>query len=253
MTAEDFPVVRPFLGYQFQRSKSWPSIWNTIVDPYWMLYCKRLYRLSDPRSVQCREAWTIKVRAMYMIVGWLAQHVHFGVEHQPLRKIDFVLSHHNCDGIPQQRKYHYHHDNVWLRRHIDPTAIVWNVPYSWPFLLAPRENWFSTQIKPDAASLYMVPPSKRRACDSHPYPVGKHPGVLQMNWSVETKSPTSYWSLVLAPSRSSSGWVRETLGERFFARANRHDLQGGTIQFLVEGFFGWIIAGRIVVLPSGSS
>ena len=25
------------------------------------------------------------------------------------------------------------------------------------------------------------------------------------------------------------------------------------IQFLAEGFFGWIIAGRIVVLPSGSS
>ena len=34
---------------------------------------------------------------------------------------------------------------------------------------------------------------------------------------------TMYWSLVIAPSRSSSGWVRETFGEHFFARANRHD------------------------------
>ena len=42
-------------------------------------------------------------------------------------------------------------------------------------------------------------------------------------------------------------------GERLFVRANRHDWQGGTIQFLAEGFFGWSIAGRIVVLPSGSS
>ncbi len=49
---------------------------------------------------------------MYMLFGWLAQHVHFGVERQLLRKIDFVLSHYNRDGIPQQRKYHYHHDNV---------------------------------------------------------------------------------------------------------------------------------------------
>jgi hypothetical protein len=35
----------------------------------------------------------------------------------------------------------------------------------------------------------MVPPWKRRSCDSRPYPVDKRPGVLQMNWSVETKSP----------------------------------------------------------------
>jgi len=37
--------------------------------------------------------------------------MHFGVERQPLRKIDFVLSRYNRDDIPQQRKYHYHHDN----------------------------------------------------------------------------------------------------------------------------------------------
>jgi hypothetical protein len=49
----------------------------------------------------------------------------------------------------------------------------------------------------DGTSLYMVPPWKRRSCDSRPYPVGKRPGVLQMNWSVEIKSPTSYWSLTI--------------------------------------------------------
>jgi len=100
---------------------------------------------------------------------------------------------------------------------------------------------------------YMVPPWKRRSCDSRPYQVGKHSGVSQMNWSIETKSPTSYWSLVIAPSRSSSGWVRKTVSEHFFTRAQEHNWQGGTMQFLAEGFFGWIIAGRIVVLPSGSS
>jgi hypothetical protein len=75
----------------------------------------------------------------------------------------------------------------------------------------------------DGTSLYMVPPGKQRSFDYRPYPVGKRPGVLQMNWSVETKSPTAYWSLVIAPSRSSSGCVRETFGERFFACAKIHD------------------------------
>jgi hypothetical protein len=56
-------------------------------------------------------------------------------------------------------------------------------------LLAPWDTCFSTQISPDAASLYMVPPSKQWFYDSHPYPVGKRLGVLQMNWSEETKSP----------------------------------------------------------------
>jgi hypothetical protein len=49
----------------------------------------------------------------------------------------------------------------------------------WPF------RWH----QPDAVSLYMAPPWKRRSCDSRPYPVDKRPGVLQMNWYVETKSP----------------------------------------------------------------
>ncbi len=75
---------------------------------------------------------------------------------------------------------------------------------------ASRETWFSTQKSPDAASLKMVPPWKWKSCDSCPYLVGTRLGVLQMNWSVETKSPTLYWSLVKAPSWSLISHAHET-------------------------------------------
>ena len=107
-------------------------------------------------------------------------------------------------------------------------------------------------MSPDAPSLKMVSPEKWRYCDSRPYPVGKRPGVLQMNWSVETKSPTLYWSFMIAHSWSSISCDHQTFGVRFLACAKRHQWQGGTIQFLAEtGCGGLIMAGRIVLLPYG--
>ena len=106
-------------------------------------------------------------------------------------------------------------------------------------------------MSPDAPSLKMVLPEKWRYCDSRPYPVGKRPGVLQMNWSVETKSPTLYWSFMIAHSWSSISCDHQTFGVRFLACAKRHQWQGGTIQFLAETGCGLIMAGRIVLLPYG--
>ena len=106
-------------------------------------------------------------------------------------------------------------------------------------------------MSPDAPSLKMVSPEKWRYCDSRPYPVGKRPGVLQMNWSVETKSPTLYWSFMIAHSWSSISCDHQTFGVRFLACAKRHQWQGGTIQFLAETGCGLIMAGRIVLLPYG--
>ena len=106
-------------------------------------------------------------------------------------------------------------------------------------------------MSPDAPSLKMVSPEKWRYCDSCPYPVGKRPGVLQMNWSVETKSPTLYWSFMIAHSWSSISCDHQTFGVRFLACAKRHQWQGGTIQFLAETGCGLIMAGRIVLLPYG--
>jgi len=106
-------------------------------------------------------------------------------------------------------------------------------------------------MSPDAPSLKMVSPEKRRYCDSRPYPAGKRPGVLQMNWSVETKSPTLYWSFMIAHSWSSISCDHQTFGVRFLACAKRHQWQGGTIQFLAETGCGLIMAGRIVLLPYG--
>jgi len=103
-------------------------------------------------------------------------------------------------------------------------------------------------MSPDAPSLKMVSPEKWRYCDSRPYPVGKRPGVLQMNWSVETKSPTLYWSFMIAHSWSSISCDHQTFGVRFLACAKRHQWQGGTIQFLAETGCGLIMAGRIVLL-----
>jgi len=106
-------------------------------------------------------------------------------------------------------------------------------------------------MSPDAPSLKMVSPEKWRYCDSRPYPVGKRLGVLQMNWSVETKSPTLYWSFMIAHSWSSISCDHQTFGVRFLACAKRHQWQGGTIQFLAETGCGLIMAGRIVLLPYG--
>jgi len=106
-------------------------------------------------------------------------------------------------------------------------------------------------MSPDAPSLKMVSPEKWRYCDSRPYPVGKRPGVLQMNWSVETKSPTLYWSFMIAHSWSSISCDHQTFGVRFLACAKRHQWQGGTIQFLAKTGCGLIMAGRIVLLPYG--
>ena len=106
-------------------------------------------------------------------------------------------------------------------------------------------------MSPDAPSLKMVLPEKWWYCDSRPYPVGKRPGVLQMNWSVETKSPTLYWSFMIAHSWSSISCDHQTFGVRFLACAKRHQWQGGTIQFLAETGCGLIMAGRIVLLPYG--
>ena len=106
-------------------------------------------------------------------------------------------------------------------------------------------------MSPDAPSLKMVSPEKWRYCDARPYPVGKRPGVLQMNWSVETKSPTLYWSFMIAHSWSSISCDHQTFGVRFLACAKRHQWQGGTIQFLAETGCGLIMAGRIVLLPYG--
>ena len=103
-------------------------------------------------------------------------------------------------------------------------------------------------MSPDAPSLKMVSPEKWRYCDSRPYPVGKRPGVLQMNWSVETKSPTLYWSFMIAHSWSSISCDHQTFGVRFLACAKRHQWQGGTIQFLAKTGCGLIMAGRIVLL-----
>ncbi len=77
---------------------------------------------------------------------------------------------------------------------------------------ASRETRFSTQKSPDASSLKMVPPWKWQSCNSCPCSVGTRPGVLQMNWSVETKSPILYWSLVIAPSQSLNSHVHKTFG-----------------------------------------
>ncbi len=106
-------------------------------------------------------------------------------------------------------------------------------------------------MSPDAPSLKMVSPEKWQYCDSRPYPVGKRPGVLQMNWSVETKSPTLYWSFMIAHSWSSISCDHQTFGVRFLACAKRHQWQGGTIQFLAETGCGLMMAGRIVLLPYG--
>ena len=106
-------------------------------------------------------------------------------------------------------------------------------------------------MSPDAPSFKMVSPEKWRYCDSRPYPVGKRPGVLQMNWSVETKSPTLYWSFMIAHSWSSISCDHQTFGVRFLACAKRHQWQGGTIQFLAKTGCGLIMAGRIVLLPYG--
>ncbi len=77
---------------------------------------------------------------------------------------------------------------------------------------ASKETWFLTQKSPDASSLKMEPPWKRHFCDSCPYQVGTRPGILQMNWSVETKSPTLYWSIMIAPSQSLISHVHKTFG-----------------------------------------
>ena len=103
-------------------------------------------------------------------------------------------------------------------------------------------------MSPDAPSLKMVSPEKWQYCDLRPYPVGKRPGVLQMNWSVETKSPTLYWSFMIAHSWSSISCDHQTFGVRFLACAKRHQWQGGTIQFLAQTGCGLIMAGRIVLL-----
>ena len=106
-------------------------------------------------------------------------------------------------------------------------------------------------MSPDAPSLKMVSPEKWQYCDLRPYPVGKRPGVLQMNWSVETKSPTLYWSVMIAHSWSSISCDHQAFGVRFLACAKRHQWQGGTIQFLAQTGCGLIMAGRIVLLPYG--
>lgn len=103
-------------------------------------------------------------------------------------------------------------------------------------------------MSPDAASLKMVLPENWRYCDSRPYPVGKRPGVLQMNCSVETKSPTLYVSLMRAHSWSSISCDHKTSAVRVLACAKRRQWQGGTIQFLAETGCGFIMAGRIVLV-----
>ncbi len=119
-----------------------------------------------------------------------------------------------------------------------------------------RETWFLTQKSPDASSLKMEPPWKRRFCDSCPYPVGTRPGVLQMNWSVETKSRTTlYWSIAIAPSESLISHVHETFGVLVLAcgktwmtrRNNTISSQSKT--WLDNSMKKHLIANRIHIMP----
>ncbi len=161
-----------------------------------------------------------------------------------------------CQKTPQQRRYHGHHDSVWLYRKIGCKATVWIEPYTWPILLHLEKlgSW-PPKKRPDASSLKMEPPWKRQFCDSCPYLVGTHPGVLQMNWSVETKSPTLYWSIVIASSQYLISHVHETFGVLVLAcgktgmtrRNNTISSQSKT--WLGNGMKKHLIAIRLHIIP----
>ena len=107
-------------------------------------------------------------------------------------------------------------------------------------------------MRPDVASLQIVPPWKRQSFDSQPYPSGSQPEVLQTNWSVETKSLTLYLLLRLRASSFSGITVLHfTLEVIFLACARRQYWQTGITQFRADGNFCLMI--RIVCWPNGPS
>ncbi len=54
---------------------------------------------------------------------------------QHWRRIDLLFPLTAAPKTPQQRRYHGHHDSVWLYRHIGCKATVQIKPYTWLFLL----------------------------------------------------------------------------------------------------------------------
>ena len=87
----------------------------------------------------------------------------------------------------------------------------------------------------------------------HPYPVGSIPGVRTKNWSVETKSPTSYLSQARTTYLSSTCLTLTTPGDRFLALPNMQDSHAGTAQVSAVSSLGEMNGSITDLVPSGST
>ena len=108
----------------------------------------------------------------------------------------------------------------------------------------PKGNWLKTHIMPVGSSWKIVPPWKQGCDTSWTYLIGKQP-VVTINWSSETKYPTSYFPMIelIIFLKWHISWLRQDLAiwkpEHF-----------GTGKFGVGLNLGNMTGGLTVLTPS---
>ncbi len=130
-------LFRALPGNQSQGSNARPNIRDPVINPrqmfhskgteryiIWILFCPMKEGMNHESLCHIHDG-----------LNKIVQHEHSGFGVPTLERIDSVVSPHSCAKTPQQRRYHCHHDNVWLYRHMGCKATVWIEPYTWPIHL----------------------------------------------------------------------------------------------------------------------
>ncbi len=97
---------------------------GTEIDIIWISFFPMKGGMNNESLCHIHDALNSLFSAGILVLG-----------RQHWRRIDLLFPLTAAPKTPQQRRYHGHHDSVWLYRHNGCKATIWIKPYTWPILL----------------------------------------------------------------------------------------------------------------------